>query len=255
MTAFRELVSALAYFTVIPLGRFAAGPAPDARALSYLPFVGIVVGALAGAGGWLVSLVAPSSHWPAIVAFALTIALTGAIHVDGFLDCCDGLLVTASVERRLEILHDPRHGTFAVCGMAILSVVWLAALDRIAPPLLVPMLAFSGGLSRLAVLPNAFMFPYARGGSRALAFELRPRVLVLMLATVAIIAIAWFSAPVVALLVLPAIALALGLGLLASQRLAGGLTGDVYGAIVVIVDVLALVAISMMLKGAVNFAG
>jgi cobalamin synthase len=59
--------------------------------------------------------------------------------------------------------------------------------------------------------------------------------------------LAWFAGGRAALLIAPiAIAAALAIGWLTSRRLGGGLTGDVYGFGIVVVEVAALVALSKL---------
>jgi adenosylcobinamide-GDP ribazoletransferase len=139
--------SAFSYFSIIPFGTYGSTQAPNTDALYVLPVVGGVIGAISGGAALLVGRAA-AEPWPAIVAFAGTLILSGAIHVDGFLDSCDAYLASVSPERRLEILKDPRHGTYAVAGMALLTVVWLAALLQISPEHLVAALVCSGIVSR-----------------------------------------------------------------------------------------------------------
>ena len=134
-----------------------------------------IVGGIAGlAGVGYATFALLHVHWAFAVAWAAAIGLTGAIHVDGFLDSCDGLLVAAPPPRRLEIMKDPRHGTFAVVGFAVLVVFWLLAMAPIPPERLPLLLAWSGALSRLAVVPNAWAFPYARAGAMSATFATRP---------------------------------------------------------------------------------
>lgn len=247
MRALRALVSAFSYFTVIPLGRLAAGPAPDAYALSFLPVVGAVIGAITALLVTLASHAPPLVAWVPVIALVAPIALTGAIHLDGFLDCCDGLLVTASPQRRLEILHDPRHGTFAVAGMFVLGVVWIAALSFIPLARVAEAVLFAAVLSRLGAILNAWFFPYGRGGTRASAFESRPSVAIVAVAgaIVAILAESALGWSGVLLLPLAAV-VAVACALFASRRLGGGITGDVYGAIVVVTEVAVLIAFPLL---------
>jgi adenosylcobinamide-GDP ribazoletransferase len=245
LRALRACADAFAYFTVIPMGRLTSGAAPDAYALSFLPLVGAIVGGIAGGIGYAAFAVL-HVNWAFAVAWAAAIGLTGAIHVDGFLDACDGLLVTATPQRRMEIMADPRHGTFAVVGMAVLTVFWLLALAPVAPERLPLLLAWSGALARLAVVPNAWAFPYARTGAMSATFASRPSFVLFAMSFALVEALAWCVAPV-ALLVAPvAIVLALIGGVWASRRLGGGLTGDVYGAIVVKLEVLALLSAAII---------
>jgi adenosylcobinamide-GDP ribazoletransferase len=243
--ALRAWADAFAYFTVLPIGRLAGGGAPDAYALSFLPLVGAIVGGTAGGIGYATFAVL-HVDWAFAVAWAAAIGLTGAIHVDGFLDACDGLLVTATPARRLEIMTDPRHGTFAVVGMAVLTVFWLIALSPVPPERLPLLLAWSGSLARLAVVPNAWAFPYARGGAMSATFATRPSFVLFVLSFALVEALAWFVAPLALLIAPAAIVIALIGGVWASRRLGGGLTGDVYGAIVVKLEVLALLSASII---------
>ena len=133
--------------------------------LVFLPLVGAVVGALAGTAAWAAALVAP--HVVAVaVAFGLSIVLTGALHVDGFLDSCDAAFACVSPARRLEIMKDPRHGSFAIAYFAVLCALWLAALSSIDPVRLPLGLAFAGAAARWIAVSVARVLPYGGDGRR-----------------------------------------------------------------------------------------
>ncbi|HEY5340980.1 MAG TPA: adenosylcobinamide-GDP ribazoletransferase [Candidatus Aquilonibacter sp.] len=234
--ALAAFAAALSYFTIVPLGRFSASTAPNVSTLSFLPIVGGLIGALSGTAGLCVWLTTHSALWMALAAWIASIALTGAIHVDGFLDSCDGLLVTATPSRRLEILRDSGHGTFAVVGMAMLSVVWIAVLRGLDPWTLPLVLALSESIARLAALGCVWVFPYARG--RAMGPP--PNRIVAGSVAAVIVALAALDYPTMLLAVLVVPAVALALGWWASRRLGGRLTGDVYGAAIVVGNVVAL---------------
>ncbi|MGA8535484.1 MAG: adenosylcobinamide-GDP ribazoletransferase [Candidatus Tumulicola sp.] len=237
------LARALAYYTILPAGRHSTGEPPDVAALQWLPGIGALVGVLAGLGAYAAFAWLHVS-WAFVVAWAQTIGLTGALHVDGLLDACDGLFAAVPPQRRLEILRDVRHGTFAVVGMAIVAAFWLAALAAIAPPRYPLVLAFCGAAARLAVMPLAFGFPYAATGAMARTFAARPSPLSLVLNVIFVEVLAWAIAPW-ALTLAPAAALvAWGGAAWASRRLGGGITGDVYGASIVVTEVLMLLALS-----------
>ncbi|MGC1382030.1 MAG: adenosylcobinamide-GDP ribazoletransferase, partial [Candidatus Baltobacteraceae bacterium] len=183
MRALRALGEAFGYFSVLPAGRFAGNPVLDPNALAMLPLVGVVLGAIAGALGFAAYLWLHAS-WAFVVAWAASIVLTGAIHVDGFLDSCDALFATVTPQRRLEILKDPRHGTFAVAGMAMLAAFWLGALVAIAPPRYPLAIAFSAAAARLVVAPVAWVFRYAH-----------PSAVLYTIAFAIVEAMAWFVSP------------------------------------------------------------
>ena len=237
--AFDAFVAALAYFTILPVRAGSAAPSSDT--LVMLPLVGALVGAVAGGAACLVASFA--SHALAVAtAFAVSIVLTGAIHVDGFLDSCDGLFASVAPERRLEIMDDPRHGTFAVAGFAVAAALWLAALWSLPLARLPAILAFSGALARWAAVMNSLFLPYGRVGALASAFASKPPVSLLAVEGAALMVFASFLAgygwgPTCFVLALAASLLG---GCFARRRL-GGLTGDVYGFLIVAVDVSILI--------------
>ena len=110
-------------------GMFCAIPCPvriwdekaRPRMLSCLPLIGGVIGGL-----WAcLTLLSPGF----VRAFLLTAApwlLSGAIHLDGFLDCCDAIFSRRELEKRQQILKDSHVGSFAVIGMVLLALLSFA---------------------------------------------------------------------------------------------------------------------------------
>lgn len=221
-----------------------AADAPDAVALAWLPVVGAVTGGIAGLAAWGTGLAA-SHVFATAVAFVASIVLTGAMHVDGFLDGCDAFFASVSPERRLEILRDPRHGTFAVTGMTVLAVCWLAALWTLDGPAYPAALALAGASARWGAAVHALRIPYGRGGEPSRAFETRP--------PLAVLALGLLLCGALALPLGIRGAAALGAALLVAwaavawtaRRLGGGLTGDAYGFSIAVAEVAALVALTV----------
>ncbi|MEX1019304.1 MAG: adenosylcobinamide-GDP ribazoletransferase [Litorilinea sp.] len=118
----RRMGLALGFLTVIPMPNLPYSPAEMGRAGVWFPWVGLLMGgALWATHAAATALFAP---WLAAVAVVGCWAvLTGALHLDGLADCCDGLLPPVAQERRLEIMRDPRVGAFGVVGL----VLFLAA--------------------------------------------------------------------------------------------------------------------------------
>ncbi len=99
----------------------------------YLPFVGIVVGAVGAGCIWAGAKVFPSVL-AVLLSTAVTAVLTGAFHEDGLADTADGLGGGHTRERALEIMKDARIGAFGALALMFVlgaKVVALAALpDR-----------------------------------------------------------------------------------------------------------------------------
>ena len=88
--------------------------------------------------------------------------VTGAFHEDGLADTADALVGGWTREQRLEILDDPRHGSYgvaALCGSIVLRVVAVATLA--------PAAAFAGlvaahALGRGAAVVTMGVVPLAK---------------------------------------------------------------------------------------------
>ncbi|MHB8462717.1 MAG: adenosylcobinamide-GDP ribazoletransferase [Vulcanimicrobiaceae bacterium] len=251
MRALRALGSAFAYFTVLPVGRFTLSPAPDADALSFLPFVGAFLGLLV-AGAMLLARWAFGDTAASFTAIASVWLLTGALHVDGYLDCADALFASVSVERRHEILKDPRHGTFALAGMALLAGAWWVAvspLQKLDPIHVVAVFVIALASARLAAVFLAYLFPYGRAGTPTAAFVAKPNPWVLLTIWLALHVLIVLFVPMASVVVIGAIAFAALAAKWMASRLGGGLVGDCYGAIIAILEPGIVFAVASMLIG------
>lgn len=229
-----DLLCGLAYFSVLPIPARATTYKPGSRSLLALPVVGALIGAIAGGAALLVSFAAGREIGLAC-AFLLQIGLTGAIHIDGFLDTCDAAFAAASPARRQEILKDPRHGTFAVAGMALLTVLWLAALRTPAIAQLPVYLAFSAATARLSAIAMTVFFPYAgsTSGSPLAGVSMR---LQIVAGLAALIVIGLLISPQACVAPIAASIVAYAIALWLSKRLGGGLTGDSYGFLIGVLE-------------------
>jgi adenosylcobinamide-GDP ribazoletransferase len=164
----KRFARSLSYFTILPVASVDGPPEPGDVAL--LPFVGTIVGGIAGALAYGASR-ACSPRIGAAVAFAAPVALTGALHLDGFLDICDAAFAPVDLEKRREILRDPRHGSFAFAGGAMLATATYAAVRDIAPEDWPAALALAESTGRFTALVAArFVANPSDGRTAARAF-------------------------------------------------------------------------------------
>lgn len=220
---------AISFLTVLPLwrGEAMSGLAP---ARAYFPLVGLLLGgALAGTDLVLQPVLSPLASGAVLVAALLV--LTRALHVEGFMDTCDGLLGGYTRERRLEIMRDPHVGAFAVVGaVGLLLVKWTTVVGLPASVRL-PVLVLFPCLSRWAMLVAMEAYPYARSQGMGAAFRQGRKAAQLTLGlTTALVASLLLAGSAGALMLALATALAWGLGRWMAGLL-GGLTGDTYGAV------------------------
>lgn len=213
--------------------------------MAFYPLVGVLIGGLLAGLAWVLGRIGVGTAapiLPAALVLAAWAGLTGALHLDGWADCCDALFVPVSRERRLEIMKDPRLGGFGAAGLILLLLVKLAALDGVLRGAhALPALIAIPALARWAAVIAARAYPSARPGGMGDYFRRglgrRELVIAAVLAGLAAAPLGWRG---------PIVWAAAGLALLAMARLArarlGGLTGDVYGAIIVLAETAALVA-------------
>ena len=224
----RSLRAAVSFLTVLPVAN-ADGSPGERLGRAYFPAIGALIGLVAGVG-YVVSAAVTTALLGAAVAVALLAVMTGALHLDGLGDSIDGLMARGDAARRLEVMRDPRLGSYGVTAIAVVLLLEVAAIASMSPVRAFAGLGISGALSRLAVLGIITFVPYVRAaGLGVAAWDARRRGLDLAVgvATAAVVcALDWRRA----LVALPLVALvAVSLAALARRRV-GGATGDVCGA-------------------------
>jgi adenosylcobinamide-GDP ribazoletransferase len=234
---------ALQFLTILPVPRLGeAAPAALGRSLVFFPLVGLVLGGVLAGLNFGLSLVLPG-----MLATALTlgawVVLTGAHHLDGWIDSCDGFAAGKTRDERLRIMAAPDVGALGVGGALVLLLVKFAALNAISA---VPALLAAPVLGRWMAVWAISLFPYAREQGMGLAYKQGGRPVYLMLATIFAIAAAvviyrWWGL----VLVLAALVTATLFGLFV-RRLLGGLTGDSYGAAIELTETVVLVLLAGM---------
>jgi adenosylcobinamide-GDP ribazoletransferase len=255
-TYFAELRTAAGFLTVLPVeSRREAGTLVDSHRLrqdrpslgqsaGWFPWVGLAIGAGAGAVWWLSGLVLPPML-AAVLAVAAWAALSGGLHLDGLADCCDGLLSAASAERRLEIMRDPSLGTFGAVGLCLVLVAKIAAVYSLPPASAIPAILLAASTGRLLILLARWQ-PAARAGGMGEDFQSGLSRASLPLAAVPVTGLCIFLGWSGVLAVLAALLATLALFSLARGRI-GGLTGDVLGCAVEISELAVVLACNIQL--------
>ena len=243
-----DFLRAVGLLVILPVRVPADDSTPPGRAMAFYPLVGLVIGGLLAGLAWLLgraSLAQTAPLLPAALILAAWAGLTGALHLDGWADCCDALFVPVSRERRLVIMKDPRIGSFGATGLILLLLVKLSAIQGIgagAQGLMA--LGLAPALARWAMVAAAFISPLARPDGMAAAFRQglgrREVILATVTAALVVLAAAWCIGWPAALLWVVTGVVLLVVSRLATARL-GGLTGDVYGAIIELAETGALV--------------
>jgi len=233
-----KLLAALRFLTVIPIpGRREISAEEAGASLGYFPLVGLFLGAILAGIDWSLSLILPSSIVNAVIIIALLL-LTGALHIDGFIDTCDALFGRRTVQERWQIMSDSRVGGFGVVGAFCLLLLVYVSLGGIAEAYKMVALILMPALSRWSMVYAIFAFPYAKPAGLGKTFKQQANWRKLVLATLLVLVsilglfivkgLVMMFAGLALIFMVWLIAAVLGLFL---QRKFAGLTGDSYGTI------------------------
>lgn len=222
-----------------------AGEVAPLLGAEYFPVVGALLALFLAMGVWIAAPLLPQMVLAALLVVALVI-LTGGLHLDGLMDTCDGLFGGRTLERKLEIMRDSRVGSFGVLAGAcslLLKFACLASSREQAWPLMLFVCLPSARWSLVLALR---LFPSARASGLGASFRRAITSQGLLLAGGSTLIIVLLSAGIIGMLVWTAMTLtALALGTWITRKL-GGLTGDIYGAIAEITEIVGLLAFVLL---------
>jgi adenosylcobinamide-GDP ribazoletransferase len=234
------LDTALRFLTSLPLPWSIRG-GQLGSALPFFPLVGALIGGLLLVVGWLAG-----SFWPPLSQAVLLVVawsvLSGGLHLDGLSDTADAIMSWRDREQKLAIMKDSRIGTMGALAIAAVLLLKLAFLSDAGAGwwqsvLLAPI------LGRWAMLLAIGGFPAARPGGLGSMVQGQLAGWQLALISGLVTLVATLIAGVgglVAVLLVGVVAYALGRWW---TKELGGLTGDTYGAICELAEVVALAAL------------
>ncbi|MDA3947207.1 MAG: adenosylcobinamide-GDP ribazoletransferase [Helicobacteraceae bacterium] len=194
-----------------------------------------VVGALLGGILWLLYTLLlpffPEVHLH-IVLFVLWVLLTGALHLDGFSDTVDGLFVPK--ERAEEVMKDPHTGGMGMIFTVTFLIFKASSLWFLEAIWLLPVILM---LSRYNTVLAIYFFPYIRkeGMSTLAKQEFTKKQLMISTAvviTVVVLSSSW-------LLLAVSLLTLLLIKHFFVKRL-GGFSGDIYGFLIEVTELLLL---------------
>ena len=236
------------FLTSIPVpvtSTYSPTPLELGPSLKYFSLVGLVLGLL-----WAISDWAFRQILPLPVATALLLAVqaitTGALHLDGLADTCDGLFLSGGPERRLEVMRDSRIGVFGTVGLVtVLLIKYSSIVSLSAEPRFVAIIEI-GTISRWAMGLAVQRYPYAREHGLGTSFKMGAGPIDVIISSIVaisadlllfgprgilVVAWAWLWSWISASFIL--------------SRLPG-LTGDTYGAISEVVEIAVLLLLAGM---------
>jgi len=236
--------TALKFLTIFPApGKGQDGPEQLGRAIGFFPLVGLVLGIVLGGAAYLLRMVLPMPVVSALLVTGLVI-MTGAHHLDGLIDTCDGMVAGRTREQRLEIMSDTRVGAFGIAGACLVLLLKFSVFSSttaMATLLLFPT------VSRWALTGAILFFPSAKDSGAGFAVKQQANWAGFITASLIALIVSVLFAGLAQgpLLMIATLGLVCILGAILTG-IYGGLTGDSYGAIVEIGEVLVLLLIIVL---------
>jgi len=236
-----SILAAFQFLTIFPpLIRRAFTPQELGRSVGWYPLSGLGLGGALFGVHWLLKSVLPEAVL-AVLLLILWVTLTRALHLDGFMDVCDGLFGGFTPERRLEIMRDSRVGAFGVAGGVLLLLTKFVLIrELIAEPLA---LVLAAVLGRWAASMVVVQFPYARESGMGRQIKDHAGRIQMLIATLTALLSAAVLFGCLGMYILVGAGAAAGVTAALVLRRVPGLTGDVYGTVCEAIEVLALLAL------------
>ncbi len=242
----RLYIIAMQFLTIIPLPfSVKCGKEDLGRSLALFPLAGLTIGALLAGLDRLLSPWLARPLCDALLIAALSV-VTGALHLDGLADVCDGVAARGGRERFLEIMKDSRVGAGGVVGLVLgLLLKWQALVavpDRMKwhALLLFPVIARFGQVQTVVFARNA------RENGLGSSFIKGAGAPHLVIATGLTLAAVSLLLGTTGLIIPASTTLFTWLARSWFNRAIGGVTGDVVGCISELNEILALVLISAL---------
>ncbi|MDY0267592.1 adenosylcobinamide-GDP ribazoletransferase [Trichloromonas sp.] len=235
------------FLTVFPVADNLSGDAERlGRGMAFWPAVGLLMGLGLVAMDQALTPIIPRAVVDSLLVLTM-IAITGAVHLDGIADLCDGLAGGKDREGTLRIMKESRVGPVGVSGLVMVLLLKYVILHNVPFQLKAPALIFMPMAGRwIQVLLAAYSSYIPSGGGTGGTFveHVGGREFAIASATFAIATLILFGLKGLALLLVFGL---VGLALLRyfHYRL-GGVTGDVLGAGNEVMEIFALLLVHLL---------
>jgi len=219
----KSILSLLQFTTILPLGK--TRDLEDFARRSYLyPLSGYIIGGLAAVP--VLFIANPSIAAAGAIAFLML--LTGAHHFDGLVDFGDGLMALGSREKRIQALTDKHIGAGGVVLGISVTLLLFAGLQGSQSLLVALIIGETGAKFSMAFL-TSYGKPFRTGIHSYLNGHSRPYfpfIALLLCTPLVLLPLSPLKLTIAALLMIicPTILLII------SERLFGGINGDIVGA-------------------------
>lgn len=162
----KNFILLLQFFTRLPININCEYQEESYGKSSYmLPLVGLVIGFLGFLLYKILKFFALPDYLVPLILLIYSIIITGALHLDGLADSCDGLFSYRTKERMLEIMRDSHIGANGVIGLIVVILTKFVLYSHVT----VFPFALSFLVGRVAIIFSASLGEYAREKGMAIA--------------------------------------------------------------------------------------
>jgi adenosylcobinamide-GDP ribazoletransferase len=244
----KSLLAAFRFLTIVPLkAELEESEESLASSMAFFPLVGLFIGGFL----FLIHRISSIFFSPLLVNALVLLGwvfITGALHLDGFMDTVDGLSGGKTKEERLKIMKDPLSGAKGTVGLVGLLGLKFLLLLEIELPLMMGTLLLAPAIGRWSMVLAACLAPYACGQGMGKAF-ITPKgkeTIFWASLTMTVLGLVIFKS-----LFLYILGVCLGVVYLSTlyfKSRIGGITGDTLGALNEIIELVTLFSIYCLSK-------
>ncbi|MDD5084583.1 MAG: adenosylcobinamide-GDP ribazoletransferase [Candidatus Omnitrophica bacterium] len=243
----KSFLIALQFLTTLPIKITGVKGKDFGRSLAYFPIVGALIGLMLALSLFIFSFL-PSLVMAALIV-AISVFITGGLHLDGLADTCDGFYGSKPKEKVLEIMRDSRLGAMGAIGIACVLLLKFALIASIPPDSLWKFLILAPVFSRWSQVTACFMSDYAREEGRAKHFISSASKAGFIAASLFTVILFFLLMKTGGVFLLAASSFAVFLFINYVKKRIGGMTGDTIGATNEIAEVAVLFFALVYLEG------
>ncbi len=224
---------ALQFLTIIPVTHsFIANDKQLGNSSFFYPIIGLIIGSVLAVSTLCLS--ALSLQTQAVIILMLWVLLTGGLHLDGLADCADAWVGgLGNKQRSLDIMKDPAAGPIAVVVLVLVLLLKWSMISQLIEQNSIEALLLTPVLGRVAILILMLTTHYLRsdGMGKKIVDNLPESALKGLSLFCLLLGIYYLG-----FLAMSFMLVIVSIIIYQSKKRLGGVTGDVYGASVELVE-------------------
>ncbi len=244
----RLYIITIQFLTIIPLPFSFEWKKDDlGRSTALFPLAGLTIGAMLAGLNWLLYPHLSRPLADVLLIVALT-TVTGALHMDGLADVCDGIAARGSRERFMEIMKDSRVGAVGAVAIALGLLLKWQALVAVPEAFKWQALLLFPLIARFCQVQTIVFGRNARQDGLGSTIVIGAGKMQLIIAFGLTLTTAWLLMGIHGSMLLAAAMLISGIIRRWFHAKIGGITGDVIGCINELVEISILILLPVFLK-------